>query len=1173
MKATIQFKTWSLLLCWLIGASVFGQTEYHHIFSGTISNYPKTNKQEEGQLRSTCGTQLLFRNTFGRCNNLANANWGATEIPLLRELSSEYGATDPLNALGGTTRPNPRVISNLIVQQGNTPPSATLSSFVFSWGQFLDHDIGITPENEMESAYISETGAPGDLITNMLSFHRSEVVEGSGVNTPREQVNLITAWIDGSNVYGADQIRATWLRTGNGGRLKTSAGNLLPYNTTDGELNSPINEDAPFMAGENPDTPVFVAGDVRANEQSSLTALHTLFVREHNRLCDEIITANNYDPMFDDETIYRIAKKRVVALLQSITYNEFLPALGVNLTAYTGYDNTVQPDLFNGFSTAAFRLGHTMVPPELLLVNDNGSLVASGRVSLIQAFFNPSLTAANGIDPVLKGLSVQYQEEIDIKIVEELRTFLFAPVGGTGFDLASFNIQRGRDHGLADYNAYRNAFTGSSAVSFADITSDATLEANLATLYGNVDDIDLWVGLLSEDKLPGSQIGLTLHNMLAEQFRRLRDGDYYFYLNDPVLMSDIMEIENTSLSDIIERNTGLTTLQENVFEAVCDIVAGNCNCRQSDSLALVELYYATNGAQWSDPWELFWPMTTWEGVSLNPNGCVKVLNLRNRGLSGTLPAAIGDLEYMTFLDLSENNLSGVIPDEIGGLSSIGIINLGTNSLSGEISVSFGNLPGLTVLYLNNNNLTGGLPIELTNAANLGALYTHDNLLSGCYEEGLSVLCNQLSSNFNTSANISAGNGFNATWESFCLNGASDCSGAVNPGDFNNDCVVDQTDEIFWGEAVTYTGSPRLNATSEWIPQMATDWSQNVEGINSKHQDGDGNGVVDFDDLDVWLSNYNEVCSSTMPSSFVLASTLFYYQLELISEVGNIYQYGLHVRDFEGNPVYAHGVSCVFNLENTPITSITMDTTGSSLAPHHAFSLYHSDNNTLYVALTRIDGNNQFCDGAIATFTIVLDNSFDGDFSISVGDGSRIEIDNDYSMGAGTTVYDEYNEFVLSGGGPELNATTIHAQCNTLGLASVEVSGGTPPYSYKWNTGETTSSITELTPDIYEVTVTDNNDLEASVAVQVLGQYIELFDASGNPLPCNNNPCPTLIMPTGNIPDGNYQAETCVNADGAVNAGTSVEFSAGEMIMLNPGFSVEVGAEFSIDTESCNNEEN
>ncbi len=522
--------------------------------------------------RSVCSHQPN-RTIDGTCNNIVNTStmvWGATDIPLFREMPSAYGAPDFYNDMAGQCRLSPRVISNLVVaQDGDLPSPRNLSSLVFTWGQFLDHDIDLTPEGETEYVPIL-LSANEPLFTQPIPFLRSEPFPNSGVNGPREQENIITSWIDASQVYGSEETRAMWLRTFTEGKLKTSEGNLLPYNTVDGNLDSAIDPNAPSMAGDSDGTvKVFVAGDVRANEQPGLTSMHTLFVREHNRLCDQI--NNEPGSNFSDEEVYQQARKLVGAYMQNITYEHFLPALGVELENYNGYKPNVQPDISNIFASAAYRLGHTMVTDEIPLIAEDCELVDDGFIALLDGFFNPTVVQENGIEPLIQGLASQIQQKVDAKIVDNLRNFLF-PVPGSnqtfGLDLASLNLQRGRDHGLPDYNAVRTFYGQESASGFEDITTDLELQTALSKAYGSVYDMDLWVGLLSEDPMSGTSIGPTLNAILSQQFEILRNGDYYFYQNDPVLSNQAKEqIRRTDLAEIIERNTSISRIQNNVFFA------------------------------------------------------------------------------------------------------------------------------------------------------------------------------------------------------------------------------------------------------------------------------------------------------------------------------------------------------------------------------------------------------------------------------------------------------------------------------------------------------------------------------------------------------------------------------------------------------------------------------
>jgi len=515
------------------------------------------------------GWHSKYRSYDGQFNNVSSlqtANWGAADIILFREMPAAYGSSDPKNAMNGVNRPSARKISNVLIDEPVTVfNTRELSTLVYQWGQFLDHELTLTPTDTIESVPIE---LPDDeiIFTENIPFTRSEFRKGLAQNSVRQQINLNTSWIDGSVVYGSDAKRARWLRTLSKGKMKTSSGNLLPYNTINGELAGPIDRNAPSMKNDNGGTTkTFVAGDVRAAENPVLLSIQTLFVREHNRICDRLLREGQRD----DEQIYQMARKEVGALIQAITYEEFLPALGITLRPFQGYRAYVRPDITNTFATAAYRLGHTMVSDDVLLMDKNCNEVGPGEMELIEVFWNPQLIKDYGIDIFLKGAASHDQYQTDTKINDVLRNFLFGNPNDPvrfGIDLGSLNIQRGRDHGLPDYNAARLFYTGRAASRFSDITTNDSVARSLRKLYGSVNDIDLWIGILSEDHIPGKSVGNTLHEMLRAQFEKLRDGDYYFYQYDPYLPADIRtQIRNTKFSDIIRRNTGLNNITANVF--------------------------------------------------------------------------------------------------------------------------------------------------------------------------------------------------------------------------------------------------------------------------------------------------------------------------------------------------------------------------------------------------------------------------------------------------------------------------------------------------------------------------------------------------------------------------------------------------------------------------------
>ncbi len=509
---------------------------------------------------------IEVRTIDGTGNNLdpGKATWGAAGGNLGRLSPAAYpGSTfgdTIVNETDPPARANPRDISNMVSDQSSSlANNRQMSDMVWQWGQFLDHDISLTNSGSAHGTADIPINDPADPFfpSGSIPMDRAEYDPATGVlhSVPREQVNGITSYIDASNVYGSDSARAAFLRTGVGGQLKTSAGNLLPFN------------DGTFANAGGPSTDLFLGGDIRANEQIGLTAMHTLFVREHNRLANLVSGT-------DDEK-YETARKIVGAEIEIITYGEFLPALlGAGaIPAYGGYDTAIEASIYNEFSTGTYRFGHSMLSPNLRLVQDDGTGV--GAVALRDAFFNPGVLAPGlggdpgNLDLLLKGLTAKKAQEIDLMVVDDVRNFLFGPPGAGGLDLASLNIQRGRDQGLPDYNTLRNAYGLTQAVNWADITSDVALQAALAALYGDVDNIDAWVGGLAEDHLPGASVGGLVHKSLVDQFTLLRDGDRFFYLNDPDLLDEeitsIIDLDYLTLAQVIFNNTDIDTLQPNVF--------------------------------------------------------------------------------------------------------------------------------------------------------------------------------------------------------------------------------------------------------------------------------------------------------------------------------------------------------------------------------------------------------------------------------------------------------------------------------------------------------------------------------------------------------------------------------------------------------------------------------
>jgi len=487
--------------------------------------------------------EMEVRDYDGGANNYDHPVYGRANTPLLRKAGHAYADGISSLAVRGPNNPNPRTVSNEICKQtGSIPNELGLSSMMWGWGQFLDHVLDLTDANPAEPINVV-TPLDDEFPSRTILINRSLAVP---LSVPREQPNAMSSYVDASAVYGAVYDRAYALRRLDGsGKLKTSVADngeiLPPYNLT-GLPNAP-----------NTSSSLFLCGDVRVNENILLTSMHTLFVREHNRLCDRFASEGS------EERIYQKARRYVSALIQVITYREFLPALlGDNfIESYTGYDPTVNVGINTEFSAAAFRVGHTMLTS---IVKVSGGV----DVALRDAFFTPSYNQIHGVDALLKGTTELLMQKIDGKVVEDIRSFLFGPPNAQNLlDLVVLNIQRARDHGIPGYNAVRNAY-GLSSRTFAQITSDVAVQTKLQTLYGSPDHIDPWIGVVVEDHLPGKAVGELLFTIVSEQFRRLRNGDRFWYEYDQFMSGYVAEINNTKLSDVINRNCSVV-VKSDVF--------------------------------------------------------------------------------------------------------------------------------------------------------------------------------------------------------------------------------------------------------------------------------------------------------------------------------------------------------------------------------------------------------------------------------------------------------------------------------------------------------------------------------------------------------------------------------------------------------------------------------
>ncbi|XP_019638393.1 PREDICTED: peroxidasin homolog [Branchiostoma belcheri] len=539
-----------------------------------------------------------FRSANGRCNNRDNPLWGSTEQPLKRLLEPDYndGLMRPrITGHGGAPLPSARLVST-VMHEDLRKSSPVNTHMVMQFGQFLDHDFTLTPSVQeegitctcdSEDEHCFNIDIPSDdpdfAGTPCLQFARSKASPNEGCHMGRrQQLNQITAFVDASNVYGSSDEEIEALREHSGGRgLLKSRPNPADANKKEllpGAMAEAF-ECAEFTGAET----CSQAGDVRVNEQPGLTSMHTVFLREHNRIARRLSQLN---PRWDDDRVFFETRHIVGALMQKITYGEFLPRVvgpdamtKFHLTLatngyFSGYDASVNPTISNVFATAAFRFGHSLVQNLLLRFDPDFNQGSRCPFQLALGFFNPTQIFNNnegGPDSILRGMTTQPHQDFDRFMVSGLTKHLFAdPPGSLGLDLAALNIQRGRDHGLPGYNAWRERCGLVKANSFDELVfeiPDPYTRKRLQHVYSHVDDIDLFAGALAEESVPGGVVGPTFACLIGLQFQDLRKGDRFWFENRVQFTgAQLAEIRQTSLARILCDNTdGTTHMQPDVF--------------------------------------------------------------------------------------------------------------------------------------------------------------------------------------------------------------------------------------------------------------------------------------------------------------------------------------------------------------------------------------------------------------------------------------------------------------------------------------------------------------------------------------------------------------------------------------------------------------------------------
>ncbi len=541
-----------------------------------------------------------FRTADGSWNNLADPKEGAAGTRFLRNVG--FSATRPETALLLT--PNPREISRRLLTRPSDSdgrPEMTVVPFLnllaASWIQFMNGDwinhgeilfddaieVPLERDDPASSRYLQSTMFIGRTQPDPTRIDGRDPVATSSINE-------VTHWWDGSQIYGSDQATQDRLRSFRLGKLRLNSDGTLPVDGTGVE-------DTGF----------------RRNWWVGLSMLHTLFVREHNAICDMLHDAY---PSWDDNRLFNVARLVNAAVMAKIHSIEWTPGILPNTAL-----NTALNINWYGLLTFALRKGnarktlsevkvrneeigglvgnpinkhgcafglseefvevyrlHSMLPETLQLRRRGQDDIDEVAFPATRQRGSASITKRYAMSDLFYSFGNQHPGALVLNNFPRFMQELSIP-GNPFFDMGTVDIVRARERGVPRYNEFRRQLGLNPIQSFDDLNDDASVRNELKSVYGDgptdVEKLDLLIGTLAEGHRPtGFGFGETMFQIfILNASRRLQADRFYTdsFNEDVYTWEGLNWIDRTDFKTVILRHhpeladTGLANVK-NAFE-------------------------------------------------------------------------------------------------------------------------------------------------------------------------------------------------------------------------------------------------------------------------------------------------------------------------------------------------------------------------------------------------------------------------------------------------------------------------------------------------------------------------------------------------------------------------------------------------------------------------------
>src|SRR5918992_3293864 len=472
------------------------------------------------------------RTVDGSYNDLAQPSMGSVGARFGRNIPLYWAFPEREPEL---LEPNPRLVSRELLTREQFIPAKTVNVLAAAWIQFEVHDW-LSHETDQEAEPFELEVAPGDPWEGKLTIERTLRDPTSDDFSPPAFTTYDSHWWDGSQIYGNDPELAAALR-GSGGKLELDEHNLPP---------SKLDR---FLDPKG----------IRGNFWLGLGLLHTLFMREHNAIVDEL-RARERRTWTDDE-LYQTARLINAAVMAKIHTVEWTPAIiahpttewgmranwyglvGERVTRRVGRlgrseavsgipgsptDHHGVPYSLTEEFVAVYRM-HPLIPDDYVFksVVDNKEL-AQHTFRDLGAPETRARLHELGVANALYSFGIANPGAIKLHNYPRfLQEFKRGPDEPT-LDLAATDILRIRERGVPRYNAFRKLFHRKPIESFDDLTPDRATAAELARVYGDVDRLDLMIGLYAEPLPRGFAISDTAFRVFILMASRRLKSDRFF---------------------------------------------------------------------------------------------------------------------------------------------------------------------------------------------------------------------------------------------------------------------------------------------------------------------------------------------------------------------------------------------------------------------------------------------------------------------------------------------------------------------------------------------------------------------------------------------------------------------------------------------------------------------